>query len=84
MTSLVGLDIGTSGVKALALSADGEVVERAEEEYPLSTPQPGWAEQDPEDWVRGAERALRQLGAEVERVDVTDEEPEGLSGFQVR
>ena len=72
MTSLVGLDIGTSGVKALALSADGEVVERAEEEYPLSTPQPGWAEQDPEDWVLGAERALRRLGAEAERV--------GLSG----
>ena len=45
MTSLVGLDIGTSGVKALALSADGEVVARAEEEYPLSIPQPGWAEQ---------------------------------------
>jgi xylulokinase len=72
VTSLVGLDIGTSGVKALALSADGEVVERAEEEYPLSIPQPGWAEQDPEDWVLGAERALRRLGAEVERV--------GLSG----
>jgi xylulokinase len=72
VTSLVGLDIGTSGVKALALSADGEVMERAEEEYPLSIPQPGWAEQDPEDWVLGAERALRRLGAEVERV--------GLSG----
>ena len=72
MTSLVGLDIGTSGVKALALSPEGEVVGRAEEEYRLSIPQPGWAEQDPEDWVLGAERALRGLGAEAERV--------GLSG----
>jgi xylulokinase len=72
VTSLVGLDIGTSGVKALALSPEGEVVGRAEEEYPLSIPQPGWAEQDPEDWVRGARGALEQLGVDAERV--------GLSG----
>jgi xylulokinase len=72
VTALVGLDVGTTGVKALALSPKGEVVGRAEEEYPLSTPRPGWAEQDPEDWVRGAERALRRLGVESERV--------GLSG----
>ena len=72
MTSLVGLDIGTTGVKALALSADGTVVGRATEEYPLSVPQPGWAEQDPDDWVRAAGAVLERLGAESERV--------GLSG----
>jgi xylulokinase len=69
---MIGLDVGTTGVKALALSPEGEVVGRAEEEYQLSTPRPGWAEQEPEDWVRGAERALRRLGVENERV--------GLSG----
>ena len=62
MTALVGLDVGTTGVKALAISADGEVLARAEEEYPLSTPRPGWAEQDPEDWWRATERALAALG----------------------
>ena len=62
MTALVGLDIGTTGVKALALSPDGVVTGRAEEEYPLSTPRPGWAEQDPDDWVRAAEAALGRLG----------------------
>jgi xylulokinase len=72
VTSLVGLDVGTTGVKALALSEEGEVVGRAEEEYPLSIPRPGWAEQDPEGWVRGAEAALGRLGAEGQRV--------GLSG----
>ncbi len=64
MTSLVGLDVGTTGVKAVAVSPEGEVLARAEEPYPLSTPQPGWAEQDPEDWWRASERALAALGVE--------------------
>ena len=55
--SLVGLDVGTTGVKAVRISETGEVLARAEEEYPLSIPQPGWAEQDPEDWWRAVERA---------------------------
>jgi xylulokinase len=71
MTTLVGLDVGTTGVKALALSDDGSVVGRAEEGYGLSTPRPGWAEQDPDDWVRAAESALRQLGAEDARFGVS-------------
>jgi xylulokinase len=64
VTRLVGLDVGTTGVKALALSPEGEVLARAEEEYDLSTPRPGWAEQDPEAWWRAADRALAALGAE--------------------
>ncbi len=64
MTSLVGLDVGTSGVKGLRLSPEGEVLARAEESYPLSIPQPGWAEQDPEDWWRAAEAAAAKLGGE--------------------
>ena len=69
--ALVGVDVGTTGVKALALSPTGEVVARAEEEYALSLPQPGWAEQDPEDWVRAAERALASLGVEPSSVGLT-------------
>src|SRR5918992_1441756 len=70
--TLVGLDVGTSGVKALALSHTGEIVARAEREYPLSTPRPGWAEQDPEDWWRATEAALADLGVEPTTI--------GLSG----
>jgi xylulokinase len=66
VTTLVGLDVGTSGVKALAVSAAGEIVGRAEHGYPLSTPRPGWAEQDPDDWVRATERALADLGCPVQ------------------
>jgi xylulokinase len=64
MTVLVGIDVGTSGVKALALSPTGEILGRAEREYPLSTPQPGWAEQDPEDWWTASRAALDELGLE--------------------
>jgi xylulokinase len=71
-TTLVGLDVGTTGVKALAITPGGEVLASAEEGYPLSTPQPGWSEQDPEDWVRASERALARLGLEPG--------PVGLSG----
>jgi xylulokinase len=54
----IGLDVGTSAVKAIALGERGDVLARAEVRYPLSMPRPGWAEQDPEDWWRGAEQAL--------------------------
>ena len=64
MSVLVGLDVGTTGVKALGLGLSGEVVARAESDYPLSTPRPGWAEQDPEDWRHAAEEALAALGVD--------------------
>src|SRR5439155_16514669 len=63
MTRLVGLDVGTTGVKALAVSEQGEVLARVEKEYQLSSPQPGWAEQDPGDWWRATESALVEVGA---------------------
>jgi xylulokinase len=68
--TLVGIDVGTTGVKALAVSADGRVLAEAEEGYPLSTPRPGWSEQNPDDWVRATEAALARL----------PDAPLGLSG----
>src|SRR6476659_7723376 len=58
----VGLDVGTTGVKALAVSADGTVVARAESHYGLSQPRAGWSEQAPEDWWAGSEAAIAALG----------------------
>jgi xylulokinase len=63
MTRLVGLDVGTSSVKGLAIDEDGAVVGVAERGYPLSMPRPGWSEQDPEDWWRGAAEVLEELDA---------------------
>ena len=59
----IGLDVGTSGAKGLAVAPDGAVVARAERGYPLSTPRPGWAEQDPEDWWRASAAVLEELQA---------------------
>jgi len=73
VTALVGLDVGTSGVKALAVAPDGEVLARSERGYPLSTPRPGWVEQDPADWARAAKEALAEL-------DVHEVAGLGLSG----
>jgi xylulokinase len=49
---VVGLDVGTTGVKGIAVAPDGMVAAVAEHGYPLSTPQAGWSEQDPEAWWR--------------------------------
>src|SRR5579884_1719844 len=61
MTNLFGIDVGTSATKGVAIDPDGAVLARAEAEYPLSTPRPGWSEQDPEDWWRATETILAQL-----------------------
>ena len=59
--ALIGLDVGTSGVKGLAIDAEGTVLARAEVGYPLSTPRAGWAEQDPADWWAATESVLASL-----------------------
>jgi xylulokinase len=64
MTRLVGLDVGTSSTKGVAIDESGAVLAVAERGYPLSTPQPGWSEQDPEDWWRAAREVLEELGAD--------------------
>ncbi|MEO7713974.1 MAG: FGGY family carbohydrate kinase, partial [Gemmatimonadaceae bacterium] len=46
----LGLDIGTSGVKAILVRPTGDVVASATAPLTLSTPRPGWAEQDPDAW----------------------------------
>src|SRR3954469_8044220 len=61
MGAVVGIDVGTSAVKAIAVGEDGTVLERREISYPLSTPRSGWSEQDPEDWWRATEQALDGL-----------------------
>jgi xylulokinase len=60
---LVGLDVGTSGVKAILVAPDGAVRASATAPLGLSTPRPGWAEQHPDDWWGATRKALRELRA---------------------
>jgi len=57
----IGLDVGTSGVKGLLVTSDGQIAKSATEEYPLLTPKPGWTEQKPESWWAASCRVLRSL-----------------------
>lgn len=58
---LLGLDIGTSAVKAVLLEAKGDVLGSVSVDYPLSSPQPGWSEQNPEDMWEAAVKACRTV-----------------------
>ena len=66
---LIGLDIGTSACKAVALDGSGAVLARASASYSMATPRPGWAEQDPALWEDAAAATVRAvavaLGSEV-------------------
>ena len=62
-SAIVGIDVGTSGVKGLAIDANGAVLASAEAGYPFATPHPGWAEQDPALWWEATQSVLGQLRA---------------------
>lgn len=58
---LLGIDIGTSGLKCVLVERSGQVLGYAFREYAHLSPQPGWAEQEPETWVQAAQEAVREL-----------------------
>src|SRR2546427_3555554 len=60
----LGLDIGTSSVKSILISLDGSVAAVATAPLSLDTPEPGWAEQDPEAWWDAARAAIRDVLAQ--------------------
>ncbi len=57
----LGLDIGTSAVKALLMTATGGTVGSADGELRVSRLRPGWSEQDPDDWTAACRKAIRAL-----------------------
>jgi xylulokinase len=58
---LLGLDVGTSGVKAILVRGTGEVVASATSPLTMETPRPGWAEQDPEHWWSASAAAIQTV-----------------------
>ena len=56
----LGMDVGTGGTRAVLVDEAGKIVSSHSAEHaPFRTPHPGWAEQDPEDWWRAAQEAIR-------------------------
>jgi xylulokinase len=62
---VIGCDVGSQGTNAALYAADGTLVTSAYEGYDLSFPQPTWAEQDPDAWIRAIERTVAKLVAAV-------------------
>ena len=58
---VIGCDVGSQGTNSALYDAGGTLVASAYETYPLSFPQPTWAEQDPDEWTAAVERACRRL-----------------------
>src|SRR6185295_6692598 len=77
--TFLGIDVGTSGTKALLLSAAGKVLAAAESPHTLLTPKPGWTEQHPEEWYRAAGLATRAVLKKA-RAKPSDIKGIGLSG----
>jgi xylulokinase len=69
--AVLGVDLGTSGVKVLLTSADGAVRGRGTAGYRVRVPATGRAESAPEDWWLATRAAVREALAEADRVDVT-------------
>ena len=61
MNTYIGIDLGTSGAKFLLVAADGTILAENTQTYPVSYPQSGWSEQNPEDWFAATLRGLKEL-----------------------
>lgn len=79
MVCLLGIDISTTGAKAILINQKGDVIATATTEYPLSSPFPLWSEQNPHDWWNGACQSIRQVIADA-KIAGTDIKGVGLTG----
>lgn len=66
----IGIDLGTSAVKLLLMEESGKICGIVSKEYPLFFPQPGWSEQNPEDWYAQTMAGLKELTLHIDRSQV--------------
>ncbi|MGC9003968.1 MAG: xylulokinase [bacterium] len=78
MPLFLGIDVGTTSTRVLAIDEKGEIKASVSKEYPMLTPQPGWAEQNPEDWWRATVEGIRE--ALSKGINPEDVKGIGLSG----
>lgn len=66
----IGVDLGTSAVKLLLMDETGKIHKVVSKEYPLYFPQPGWSEQNPQDWIRQSMEGIKELTAQCDRSQI--------------
>ena len=66
----IGIDLGTSAVKLLAMDENGTILKTVSKEYPLFFPHPGWSEQNPEDWFTQSVEGMKELTEGIDRSKV--------------
>lgn len=78
-TAVIGIDIGTSGTRALVVAPDGKLLAQASAPHTSSHPQPSWSEQDPAEWWQATRAAVAEALSSA-ALDPTDIAAVGLSG----
>lgn len=63
---LIGIDLGTSSTRVVAFDLDGRALAASAHAYPMASPKPTWAEQDPDLWVEAAFKGLREVCAAID------------------
>lgn len=71
MSYSLGIDLGTSGVKIVLVTIEGEIVKEVSKIHPIYYPQSGWAEQHPEDWWYSVKEGIKEILTDVESSQVT-------------
>ena len=66
----VGVDLGTSAVKLLLMDGEGKIRKIVSREYPIFYPNPGWSQQNPEDWFAQTMEGIKELTADVDKSEV--------------
>lgn len=72
---VLAYDVGTSGIKAVAISHQGELISSSEKNYPITYPRPGWAEQNPNDYWEAIKLSTSDL---MQKGNITKEEVKGI------
>ena len=70
MSTYIGIDLGTSSVKLLLVSEEGRILNSAVKSYPISYPESGWSEQNPEDWFKETISGMKELLCGQDRSEV--------------
>lgn len=79
MNYLIGFDIGTTSTRCILIDTSGKLIASAISDYPMDTPKPGWAEQDPDNWWKATVITIKEV-MEKSNVNPSDISAMGLSG----